>query len=233
MHPCKSKRFAWGHPKSSPPEPEDTPRAGSPPEKSSTSQSLRRQLNGKKRALSGPAPQPTPHLPMGRGVWAPELLFFRGSGRKANWQRTQSGQCWSWQQFPSEITVSTKRKGYVTYLGNAELWLLLTSATGTLGTKTSRSHCILTAALMTILLPQIQTFWTGVRLKRQLGHGFKFPSVQTCNTLAKNTSETIHHLPVGTFPVNDGWHEKKVSFDKNSLSQTSRGETHRELGSVY
>lgn len=42
VHPYKSKHFAWGHPKSSPPKPENTPRAGSPPQKSSISSALRR-----------------------------------------------------------------------------------------------------------------------------------------------------------------------------------------------
>lgn len=37
VHSCKSKQFAWGHPKSSPPEPENTPHAGSPPKRTNIS----------------------------------------------------------------------------------------------------------------------------------------------------------------------------------------------------
>lgn len=43
-----------------------------------------------------------------------------------------------------------------------------------------------------------------------------------------------NHTPASSLNFfSEQWHEKKMSFDKNNLSQMSHGKTHRKLGSVY
>lgn len=105
-------------------------------------------MNGKERALSASATQPTLCLSTAQCLGALQLVS-KGTGRDPNGQRAESSQCWSWQRLPSGTTVSTERRaGWL--LTAMQSW---TSATGTLGTTTSHPHFVQPAALVTTRAP--------------------------------------------------------------------------------